>query len=679
MGIVLTDFQGEMPGVSNYDLPVNAASEAINCEFGGTVRPARFFSTTPDTSTAGWPVQVYGQWFNADTPNGIVPSPMADDSIDRMYRLSAGKLQRALLSSPSSWTNVGIESPSVPFVVEVVQQITQGVPAGIAQKPVGVLADYSFMLAYSGFKNGVGHFSNTFNFTVAGYTNSLLVLKQQPNFQSSIEDVRTKLRANGWTATDVASVRITLFIKRNNVWVPTAAANSDSSIPIVGSGRFDEPAITTATYNANKMMVNGAILSAPPAPIAYTAVMQGSIASNAAVEVDVPESEVGMSRAYVYTVCRIVADNNGTAVVEEGPPSLPVIVENVFSNTKIKITFSSAVPSGYQFAIYRAHAGMYLYVGDCAAGARAFDDIIPDAALGEECPSLDWLPPPTLDGFVSTGYGFFVGWKGNRVYCSEVYLPHAWPSAYGYTTKYNIKRCIAIHNGILAITDNGNYFISGSTPQGLNLIEMPTFHPCIAVNTAVDMGDGVVYVAPTGLALTNASGSKLLTEGAIDPSWWSGKAWSTAYAYRAADMYVLSVGGERWVFNMRTKTISRGTGLPARATFDQATGALKTPNGSVLPSSFATSYKWKSKIFEFNNGQTYGWTQCIATKYPVSVKWHLWQNDGVKTERVVSYNDHHPVRFPPNRWHMVQVEINSANPVSRISVTSNRQELEYVG
>jgi hypothetical protein len=322
---------------------------------------------------------------------------------------------------------------------------------------------------------------------------------------------------------------------------------------------------------------------------------------------------------------------------------------------------------------------MYLYVGDCTEGANVFEDNIPDAALGEECPSFDWLPPPELDGVISTGYGFFVGWKGNRIYCSEVYLPHAWPSAYSYTTKYNIRRCVAIHNGVLAITENGNYFISGSSPSGLNLVEMPTFHPCISVNTAVDMGDGVMYVAPTGLALVNSSGSQLMTTGAIDPTWWATKNWVDAYAYRMADMYVLSVGSEKWTFNLATRTIARGTGLPSRATFDQQTGSMKTPNGVVSPSAFASSYTWKSKVFEFHNGQSYGWTQCIASAYPVSVKWHLWQNDGTKTERVVNYLNHHPVRFPPNRWHMVQVELVTDKPVSKLVLTSDKTQLEYLG
>lgn len=700
MGIVLTDFQGEMPGVSNYDLPINAASEAVNCEFGGTVRPARFFSSTPDMSTAGWPVKVYGQWFLADTPNGVLPSPMADDSIDRMYRVSAGRLQRALLSNPSSWSDVGIESPSVTATVEVIQPMTTYVPDGELQAPEGNQIIFQYALMYFGRgDDGKQYYSSRVEGSRVGYANSQLVLTLSDNWSQHLNTVRQQMRysQNGFSVgpfrNSYNGIQLGVF-KSDNAegWWLIADTNAGVSadgravIPFASHGNGDW------TYNATNVMsysersyddygteqtYTEAVMPSAPKSVEVT---QPSVvgAGEASVE-DIPDGEVGMSRAYIYTVCRIVSNNNGNAVVEEGQPSVAVIADNIYSNSRIKIIFESPVPSGYQFAIYRAHAGMYLYVGDCTAGANVFDDNVPDAALGEECPSFDWLPPPELDGVISTGYGFFVGWKGNRVYCSEVYLPHAWPAAYGYTTKYAIKRCVAVHNGVLAITDNGNYFIAGSTPQGLNLVEMPTFHPCIAPNAAVDMGEGVMYVAPTGIALVDPSGSQLITDGSVAPSWWSTKDWNNAYAYRVADAYVLFVGGESWVFNLRNRTISHGTGLPARATFDQANGSLKTPATVVPSSSFASSYMWKSKIFEFHNGQSYAWTQCIATAYPVNVTWHLWQNDGTKTERVVTYTSHHPVRFPPNRWHRVQAEINSAHPVSRISVTSNRQELEYGG
>jgi hypothetical protein len=245
--------------------------------------------------------------------------------------------------------------------------------------------------------------------------------------------------------------------------------------------------------------------------------------------------------------------------------------------------------------------------------------------------------------------------------------------------KYNIRRCISTYNGILAITDNGNYFISGQTPTGLSITEVPTLYPCIADSTAVNMGNGIVYVSPTGLALISTAGSELLTDGAIDPTWWSSQSFVGATAYRLMDWYVLSFSAGTYVFDMRSRAISRATRLPTSGTFDQATGGLRTTVGEISASSFAPSYTWISKAFEFHNGQTFGWTQCIATGYPVSVTWHLWQKDGGETTLVVTYTDDHPVRFPANRWHMVQAELVTSRPVSKLVLTSDRKELEYLG
>lgn len=515
MGIVLTDFQGELPGVSNYDLPANAASEAINCEFGGTLRPARFFSATPDTSTAGWPVKVHGQWLNASSPDGILPSPVMDDAVDRVYRISNGELQRARIGD-LTWIKAGVDAPQALM----------------------------------------------------------------------------------------------------------------------------------------------AVLSDPVTP---------------------PAGEVPVARAYIYTESNILFDEYTNEILEEGPPSPPVTIDNLYSNSVVNIVFSAAVPQGKVFSIYRAANGEYLYVGRMLAGQTSFVDNVPDLLLGEPCPSLGWEPPPLLEGFFMLPYGFFVGWKSNRIYCSEQYLPHAWPSSYTYPVRSRVLRCVPTHNGAIAITDNGNLFLAGSSPSALSVVELPTLSPCVSVATAVDMGDAVVYASITGLTAVSSSGSSDLLDGAVSKTWWASRDWSTAYAYRAADLYVLSVGSERLVFDFKARTVAKASGLPARATFDQEDGSLKTPTGKVYASAFAPSYSWKSKSFEFNNGQTFGWTQCIADAYPVNVVWTVWQDSGTPETVAIEYESNTPKRFPAKRLRKVRAAITTGNAVSKVVLTSNRMELEYVG
>ena len=708
MGIVLSNFLGEMPGTNNYDLPITAATLAQDCEFGGTLKPARFYAGVTGKTCTTYPCKVYGTWFNAATPNGILPSPTADDAIDRLYTLNASRLQRSLLSAPTVWENVGVSAPTATLKVDLSQPKTV-VASGTTQLPTGTAWTLEFCLMFYGIgSDGKQYFSNPDDCrgTVTGYDNSMLSLTLP---QTWVTDAFDKLRVRcrytpghpkfvgttNWATTD--GPQIGLFYRRNGTWeavddsavwgtsltlinkdfkapnIPVTVYNSTNTFTLTS---FDQNDGTTTTNDlASKLLKFSDV----------TAIQQSAVGAGTAQVDDIPTGEVGMYRAYIFTEAKIVAnDALGNPVIEEGVPSDPVTVGPIYSNTIVKLTFSVSPATKSLYTLYRANAGSYLYVSDTLAGVKSmlgdfYVDSVPDDALGEACPSMDWLPPPLLDGVVSTGYGFFIGWSKNRLYCSELYLPHAWPAAYSYTIKYTILRCVSVHNGILAITDNGNYFISGSTPSGLNLVELPTLYPCIGTKAAVDMGSGVMYPSPTGLALVNTSGSQLLTKDSVDPTWWAQQNWGSAVAYRAGEKYVITVGGITYVFNPTDGTLAKSTGMPPIATFDQATGALQTCTGSVGASSFSPAYVWQSKFFDFNHPQSFGWTQCLATNYPVTVDWTVVRPDDVATVVSIIYSSHHPKRFPAGGFHRVQAKITSAYPVSKIVLTNNRQELEYVG
>ena len=697
MGIVLTDFQGELPGVSNYDLPVNAASEAINCEFGGTLRPARFFSATPDTSTAGWPVKVHGTWLNSDKPDGILPSPMTDDSVDRVYRISGGELQRARIGD-LSWATLGVEPPTAAIAAVLDQPTTTSTPPGERQAPDGNQVIFHYALMYFGRgDDGKQYYSNRVEGSRVGYANSQLVLTLSDNLSQHLNTVRQQVRysQDGFSVSPFRNsyngIQLGLF-KSDNAGGWLLVADTNAGVPADGRAVIPFGAATNGgwTYNATNVMsysvslydeygTTNTVAVIPPAPKAVEVAQQPvSGAGEASVE-DIPSGEVSMSRAYILTQARIMFDAYTNEVLEESAPTDPITVSGVYSNTTVRISLSLPVPSGYVYNIYRANAGTYLYVGRINAGESSFLDSVPDIALGEPCPSLEWETPPTLDGFFMAPYGFFVGWKENRVYCSEVFLPHSWPVAYSYAIKHRIIRCVPTHNGAIAITDGGNYFLSGSSPSGMSVVEMPTMYPCIAPATAVDMGDGVVYVSPVGLAIATSSGDALLTDGSVGKKWWAAKNWSGAYAYRADTMYVLTTNTFRLVFDFKSKTIAQATGLPKRATFDQSDGSLKTPTSVVYASTFAPEFTWKSKRLEFNDPQSFSWTQCIASDYPVTVTWELKHSTTKSDTYSVIYSSSKPVRFRSGAFDAVTATISAGGEVSKLVLTANRGELEYVG
>lgn len=683
MGLVLTDFRGTLPGVANYDLPSNAASEAIDCEFGGTVRAARFHGASGGGYS--WPVKVYDNWLQSDTPNGILPSPMAQDATRRVYWVQGGRLVKSLGGTTSNPTPVGVAAPTSTLnITPEYSRSTRPIGSPTAE-PVGEMTKLDFALAYFGNKSGVWYTSQASLSSVSAYDNSYVVFDLSPSWYTDLMALREQARTVGEWGEQANAIQIGLFFYRDGDWrlvADTSVMPPDKNTALVSvsapskGGFFETGAEMT-------------FVPSPAMPSSVEAILPNADGSAPTVSSFTPtDIEVGEMRSYIFTRSKVIQSD--PLVYEESAPSQPVVVGPFYSSTKAVIHFPAVAAADEFFTVYRAANGLYLRVlatnesNTMNATSGGVYDAVPNSALGEECSSMDWLPPPSaLDGVVSTGVGFFVAWKDNSVYASELYLPHAWPAGYTYTTRYKIRRCVPAHNGIFAISDNGNYFITGQTPTGLSIIELPTFHPCIGDMTAVDMGDGVVYAAPNGLALVTTSGSQLLTEGAIDPTWWAAQNFTNAVAYRAGESYVLTVGGQTLVFNLRNKTIHKATGLPPKATFDQATGNLQTSSGSISASSFAPSYVWQSKIFEFNRMPTFGFTQCIATAYPVSVRWKLWKKlaDGTAdaVEQLVTYNDHHPKRFIPGAFHRVQARIESSNPVSKVVLTNNREELEYVG
>jgi hypothetical protein len=155
------------------------------------------------------------------------------------------------------------------------------------------------------------------------------------------------------------------------------------------------------------------------------------------------------------------------------------------------------------------------------------------------------------------------------------------------------------------------------------------------------------------------------------------------------------IAGSRtvWTLNLQTKKLSRNNFLPAKAAFDMSNGNLVLAEEigtttktmlihNVTPYTFAPSFVWQSKAFEFNRHGSFSWVQCVAAAYPVTVKFLLWKTRSVSTTPetvVVSFTDHNPRRFNAGSYHRVGLRIESAHPVSKVVLTSDRSELEYVG
>jgi hypothetical protein len=332
-------------------------------------------------------------------------------------------------------------------------------------------------------------------------------------------------------------------------------------------------------------------------------------------------------------------------------------------------------------------------------GTTGYHDKKADNALGEEIPSVGWLPPPKLDGVALMHAGFLLGWRNDAIYCSELYLPHAWRPDTSYKLRYKFRRVIATANGAIALTDGSNYFISGDSPENLNLYEMPVAHPCIALDTIAVYGNDIIYLTVNGIAVVNQSGSKELMEGVISDYLFDTMA-AKRTAYTVGNFYVLSsyTSNANGVVNtvstlmvdLRSQTITKTDRLPMRATFDQGSGNVKiswndTATGAVLGTIKAKghidTFKWWSKTFTLTKATSFGFLQVIASVYPIKIVVVGSINGKAQDNVNITLRDKRPVRFPANAYDSVAVRVNVVGVdkarVHKVILTSNREELYH--
>ena len=170
-------------------------------------------------------------------------------------------------------------------------------------------------------------------------------------------------------------------------------------------------------------------------------------------------------------------------------------------------------------------SGAYLFVDDVPMSNISqpleFVDESATVELGEPLPSERWYPPPEgLQGAHVHPNGFFVAWKGNTLYFSEPYLPHAWNPDYKRTVDAEIVSVQSYGNTLVIGTTGRPYIASGVDPASISIRKLDTFAPVMHPRAMVDAGQGVVYPSSVGLMMVTAAGAKNLTEGLFDKKTW---------------------------------------------------------------------------------------------------------------------------------------------------------------
>ena len=324
---------------------------------------------------------------------------------------------------------------------------------------------------------------------------------------------------------------------------------------------------------------------------------------------------------------------------EESAPysatSMSASTEDVYPGESVVVTMPTAPTGNYNVTkkrIYRSASGTsntsYFFVAELPVAQTTYTDSQDGDDLNEELPSLTWEHPPAdLKGLVGLPNGVMVGFKGNDIYFSEPYRPFAWPTQFVQTVGYAIVGLGVIDTTVVVLTKGRPYFIQGSHPDSMVMVEADVNQACISKRSIVSMNNYVFYASPDGLVGLSPGGSAVVTQSMFDKYSWQALNPSNLVGCRHENQYVgfleTTTGNGGFVYDITAKTWNFHNIYATGGFNDLKNDALYIIKSNELwkwDTGSALSYTWKSKKFTFPEPKGFTCYRVQAEAYPITMK-----------------------------------------------------------
>jgi hypothetical protein len=407
-----------------------------------------------------------------------------------------------------------------------------------------------------------------------------------------------------------------------------------------------------------------------PTTIQYSSINATGVTDVAAI----PET-----RVYTFTWVNKEAGFEFESAPAPASDSVDVRVEQT-----VAISGRGSVPTGYlatHWRIYRAVAGIYLFVTELPLSQTSFTDAVKAESLGEELPSLTWLTPPdTLRGLINLPNGIMAGFTGRDVNFCDPYHPHAWPVAYNQTMDFPVVGLGRMDTTLAVLTTGTPYFIQGSHPDSMVVVKSDLEQSCASKRSIVSHGGAVIYASPDGLVMLSSGGSRVITDKFFTRAQWQSTFRpSSIHAYHHDMKYVAfydngtTTGG--FIFDLTSGQFILHT-IYATAGYndllaDKLYTAFADRSVKIWLDGAAMSYTWKSKKFTMPQIMGFSCAQVEAEAYPVTAKIYV---DGtlVRTQTVASRV---PFRLPVSPGRDWEFQIEGNTEVFAVLVAQSMEEL----
>lgn len=236
-------------------------------------------------------------------------------------------------------------------------------------------------------------------------------------------------------------------------------------------------------------------------------------------------SATNVTRAYLYTWVSTYG--------EEGPPSGPTTTTNHPDGTW---TITLTAPTGTDTAnrsldhvnIYRtitssAGVATFFFVASVPIATTTYADSNSDTLVSanNQLKSTGYTAPPTdLSGMTAMPNGVIAGFRGNEVWFTEPYLPHAWPAAYTINVDFPIVALASLGQSLIIMTAVSPYVATGVNPASMALSRASGILPCLSRGSVISSDDGVLFASAEGMAAISPAGAVIASRKVIDKVEW---------------------------------------------------------------------------------------------------------------------------------------------------------------
>lgn len=337
------------------------------------------------------------------------------------------------------------------------------------------------------------------------------------------------------------------------------------------------------------------------------------------------------TRVYTYTY----VNSWGEESAPYSATDMAASTEDVYPGESVVVTIPTAPSGNYNVTkkrIYRSATGTanstFLFVTEVPVAQTSYTDTLDGDELNEELPSLTWEQPPAdLKGLVGLPNGVMVGFKGNDIYLSEPYRPFAWPIQYMQTVGYPVVGLGVIDTTVVVLTKGRPYFLQGSHPDSMVMVEADVNQACISKESIVSLNNHVFYASPDGLVGLSPGGSAVVTQSMFDKYAWQALNPTDLIGCRYENQYVgflkTTSGNGGFIYDIAAKTWNFHNIYATGGFNDLKNDALYIIKGNELwkwDTGTALNYVWKSKKFTFSEPKAFTCYRVQAESYPVTFK-----------------------------------------------------------